>query len=140
MITREPIYAALFALLAGSAGYTVTERRLRHWNDVEPSEQPYLALQEGRQLGKTDTGKPTIWTLDCNVYIYCRTDGGAAPGPILNPLLDAIEAALAPLGGVSVQTLGGLVHYARIEGAIETDEGTLGDQAVAIIPIQILVS
>jgi hypothetical protein len=36
-------------------------------------------------------------------------------------------------------TLGGLVNYCRIEGDIETDEGLLGEQAVAIIPVSILV-
>ena len=36
------------------------------------------------------------------------------------------------------QTLGGLVHDCRIAGDIETDEGRLGDQAVAIIPIEMM--
>jgi len=139
MIQREPIYAALFALLAASGGYVTTSRRLLHWNDVSKEQQPALFQAQRNELAKTDTGKPTVWTLNVDVYVYVRTDGGAPPGPILNPLLDAIEAALAPAGS-NVQTLGGLVHYARIDGAIETDEGTLGDQAVAIIPISILCS
>ena len=63
---------------------------------------------------------------------------------MLNPLLDAIEAALAPQAGgdlaANVVTLGGLAYQAWINGKIETDEGTLGGQSVAIVPIRIVVS
>lgn len=138
-INREPIYAALFSLLGGSAGYVTKSRRLLHWTDVPPEQQPALFLAQRNELAATERGKPTRWTLNVDVYVYARTDGSNPPGPIINPLLDAIDAALAP-NVDGVQTLGGLVHWCRIDGAIETDEGTLGDQAVAIIPISILVS
>jgi hypothetical protein len=62
---------------------------------------------------------------------------------VLNPLLDAIAAALAPTGAdlvAGAQTLGGLVKHCWISGAIETDEGALGGQAVAIVPVEILVT
>ena len=59
---------------------------------------------------------------------------------VLNPLLDAVEAALAPAATTGVQDLGlpAMVQHAAIAGKIDTDEGTLGDQAVAIIPVEIL--
>lgn len=139
-IQREPIFAALAARLGTLPGVVTFSRRLRHWNDVAAVEQPAVFLAQGAQNATTDTGLPTIWTLSADLYVYVRTDGGQDPGPILNQVLDAIDAALAPDNDVAGrQTLGGLVHYCRIEGAIETDEGTLGDQAVAIIPISILV-
>jgi hypothetical protein len=140
MINREAIFAALFALLSSSGAYTTASRRLQHWNDVSKSAQPALYMAQGAQVARTVRGYPTVWTLSVDVYIYVRTDGGLNPGPIINPLLDAIEAALAPNAAENTQTLGGLCEWCRIEGAIETDEGTLGDQAVAIIPISILVS
>jgi hypothetical protein len=140
MINREAIYAALFAKLAASAGYALTSRRLKHWNDVSKEQQPALFMAQGNQTANTVRGQPTRWTLSVDAYIYARTDGAATPGLILNPLLDAVEAALAPNAIENAQTLGGLVEWCRIEGAIETDEGTLGDQAVAIVPISILVS
>lgn len=139
-MNREPIYAALFALLASSAGYVTTSRRLLHWNDVPREQQPSLFMAQRNETAVTERGNPTQWTLSVDVYIYARTDGGLAPGPIINPLIDAIEAALVPNPMENAQTLGGLVHYCRIEGAIDTDEGTLGDQAVAIVPITIFVS
>ena len=140
MINREAIFAALFAKLGASAGYVVKSRRLKHWNDVPKIDQPALFMAQGTQTAQTVRGYPTIWTLNVDVYIYVRTDGGADPGPLLNPLLDALEAALAPNAAENTQTLGGLCEWCRIEGAIETDEGTLGEQAVAIVPISILVS
>lgn len=137
---RESIYAALFALLAGTAQYRTTSRRLLHWNDVGAGAQPALFMAQRNEVPRTVRGQPTEWTLNVDVYIYCRTDGGLDPGPIINPLIDAIEGALAPNQIDNVQTLGGLVHWCRIEGAIETDEGTLGDQSVAIIPVSIFVT
>jgi len=62
------------------------------------------------------------------------------PSVQINQILDELEAALAPPPGPSFkQTLGGLVEHCWINGEIQTDEGTLGNQAVAIIPIRMLV-
>jgi hypothetical protein len=36
--------------------------------------------------------------------------------------------------------LGGLVQHCWIAGRITTDEGVLGGQSVAIVPVEILVS
>jgi hypothetical protein len=59
---------------------------------------------------------------------------------LLNPLLDALEAALAPSPATGIQNLGlpAMVQHAYIAGKIETDEGVLGDQAIAIVPVEIL--
>src|ERR1700720_4482232 len=58
----------------------------------------------------------------------------------LNPLLDAFEAALAPSPTTGIQNLGlpQMVQHAYIVGKIQTDEGVLGDQAIAIVPVEIL--
>jgi hypothetical protein len=65
-------------------------------------------------------------------------DPQAAPSTILNPLMDAVQNALAPDDPKLERcTLGGLVEHCWIEGRVETDEGALGDQAVAIVPILI---
>jgi hypothetical protein len=140
MINREAIFTALFALLSTSAGYVTSSRKLQHWNDVTKDLQPALFVTQKGQTAATVRGQPTRWTLSVDVYVYARTDGGLIPGSTLNPLLDALEAALAPNAIENAQTLGGLCEWCRIEGAIETDEGTLGDQSVAIVPISILVS
>lgn len=143
-MNREAIYGALFARLAVVPGLVVSSRRLRHWTDVRAAEQPALFMAQGRELatpGDPVRGLPTQWTLQVEVYLYARTDGGLAPGTVMNPLLDALEAALKPDNAMQrCQTLGGLVEHCWIEGELETDEGTLGDQAVCIVPVRIRVS
>ena len=142
MIAREPIYAALFALAAGAAGFAIAARRLRHWSEVSPAEQPALFMRQKGEIAAVPTlGAPTVWKLGVDFYLYAHSsDPYTAPAIILNPLLDAVEAALAPLAATGVQDLGlpAMVQHAYIAGKIVTDEGILRDQAVAILPIEIL--
>ena len=84
---------------------------------------------------------PIVWTLYADFYVYVHSsDPYLAPATLLNPLLDALEAALAPSPATGVQHLGlpTMVQHAYIAGKVETDEGVLGDQAIAILPIEIL--
>lgn len=138
-MNREPIWQALFTRLSAAAPFVTTSRRLCHWSDVPAIEQPALFVAQGGEQASTTTGQPTRWELEGQVYVYARVDDGAVPGTVMNPLMDAITAVLAPANPMQRQTLGGLVEWVRIDGRIETDEGVLGDQAVAIIPIRILV-
>jgi hypothetical protein len=142
MINREPIYAALFGLLETAADFTAVDRRLRHWSDVSPAEQPALFMAQKTELASVKTlGAPTVWTLAVDLYVYAHSsDPYLAPATVLNPLLDAVEAALAPSATTGIQDLGlpAMVQHAYISGKIETDEGVLGDQAVAIVPVEIL--
>lgn len=142
MISREPIYAALFGLLETAADFSVVDRRLRHWSDVSPAEQPALFMaQKTESAAAKALGAPTVWTLSVDLYIYVHSsDPYLAPATVLNPLLDAVEAALTPSAATGIQDLGlpAMVQHAYINGKIETDEGVLGDQAVAIVPVEIL--
>jgi hypothetical protein len=142
MIIREAIYQALWILGAGAGNFASANRRLRHWSDVAPAEQPALFMSEkgGHAVIKA-LGAPIAWTLYADFYIYVHSsDPYAAPAMILNPLLDALEQALAPSAATGIQNLGLplMVQHAYIAGKIETDEGVLGDQAIAIVPVEIL--
>jgi len=143
-MNREAIYSGLFNRLKAIPGIRTTSRRLKHWSDVDASQQPAIFLAQGRETatpGDPARGVPTKWTLSTDIYVYARTDGDQVPGTVMNPLLDAIEAVLQPDNAMQrTQSLGGLVERCWIEGDIETDEGTLGDQAVAIVPIRILAT
>lgn len=140
-MNREAIYSALFSRLANLPGVVTASRRLRHWSDVGMSEQPAVFMSQKNETATKTQGVASIWTFAVDVYLYVKVQGNDAPGPVLNPLLDAIEDALAPDNPIkNTCTLGGLVHHCRIDGSIETDEGTLGDQAVAIVPILILAT
>ena len=142
MIAREPIYAALFQLAANAAGFATVDRRLRHWSDVGPAEQPALFMSEkGSHAQIKALGAPVVWTLSAELFVYAHSaDPYLSPASILNPLLDAIEAALAPAPATGIQDLGlpAMVQHAYISGRIRTDEGVLGDQAIAIVPVEIL--
>ena len=142
MIAREPIYAALFQLAANAAGFATVDRRLRHWSDVGPAEQPALFQCQTRETATVHAlGAPTVWTLAVELYLYAHSsDPYQAPAAVLNPLLDAVTAALAPDPATGIQDLGlpAMVRHAQISGRIDTDEGTLGDQAIAIVPVEIL--
>ena len=142
-MNREQIYGALFAKLSAAANFATASRRLRHWGDVGPAEQPALFQAQKSETAKRMRGLPPRWTLEVELYVYAQApDELTAPASVLNPLLDAIEAALAPAGvdlAANVQTLGGLVSHCWISGKVQTDEGVLGGQAVAIVPIEIVV-
>jgi len=144
MIIREAIYSALWRLASTSAQFATANRRLRHWTDVAPAEQPALFMTQKRQRGATHQGGvnlPVVWTLYADFYIYVHSsDPYLAPAMLINPLIDAIELVLAPDQGTGVQDLGLplMVRHTRINGEVETAEGVLGDQEIAIIPVEIL--
>ncbi|MBV8121116.1 MAG: hypothetical protein JO081_14405 [Alphaproteobacteria bacterium] len=144
MINREAIYSTLWTLASRSAQYATANRRLRHWSDVSPAEQPALFMSEKGGTGIVKTrGTPVVWTLYVDFYIYAHsTDIYTPPASILNPLIDALEAALGPVNPVAGlwQNLGlpDMVQHTYVTGRVETDEGILGDQAVAIVPVEIV--
>ncbi|HEX5319802.1 MAG TPA: hypothetical protein VFW46_11630 [Stellaceae bacterium] len=142
MTGREAIYAALFERVAAAGGFVTIGRRLRHWSDVTPAEQPALFMSQKTEAAAVKAlGAPVVWTLSVDLYVYAHSsDPYLAPAAILNPLIDAVEAALAPDPATGIQDLGlpGRVQHTTIAGRIDTDEGVLGDQAVAIVPVEIL--
>ena len=139
-MTRERIYAALFALVAGAADFVTVSRRLRHWTDVGAAEQPALFQIQKSETAEERAKLPAKWRAAVDLYLYAQApDELTAPATVTNPLIDAVEAALAPDPVTNVQSLGGLVAHCWIAGKIQTDEGVLGGQAVAIVPVEILV-
>ena len=139
-MNREAIYSALFAKMSAAAGFATASRRLRHWSDVGAVEQPALFQVQRSETARRDAGLPSKWTLAVDLFLYAHAaDDATAAATVMNPLLDAIEAALAPDPVTNVQSLGGLAAHCWIAGKVETDEGVLGGQAVAIVPIEILV-
>lgn len=141
-MNREQVYAALFTALSPAAGFVTKSRRLKHWDDVQASQQPALFISQTGEVGETTTGLPTKWRLSVEVYIYVRLQNNQEPGPVLNPLVDAVCNILnTPHVVTGRQNLGlSGVEYCRVEGNIQIDEGTLDNQAVAIIPVVILAT
>jgi hypothetical protein len=144
VLQREPIAAALWRIASQSSEYATANRRLRHWANVSPPEMPALFMTEkGAQAdGGRQPGLPVIYKLMFDFYIYVHSsDPYLAPATLLNPLIDALEAALSPFPANGMwQNLGfpASVNHTYINGRIETDEGVLGDIAIATVPVEIL--
>lgn len=139
-MNRQAIADALFALVSALSGFETVSTRLKHWSDVPSAEQPALFQSQGNQtpLPPPAPGGPRAWHLDFTLRVYVNTSEAIDPTSVLNPILDDLTALFDANAIGAPQTLGGLVQWARIEGTIETFEGTLGDQEVALIPIRIL--
>lgn len=135
-LVRESVYAALFARLSAVPGLKTKSRRLLPPGDVPAINQPALFLAQTGQRFEYAEGRTVFCILGAAVYVYARDPAGKNPGAIINPIMDGIQAALAPDNAmVNACTLGGIVHWCRM-GDVETDEGTMGEQAILRIPIE----
>lgn len=138
---REEIYAALFtALQALAPGQLKTvSRRLRHIDEVQPSEFPAAFQVQQDESATRNNRMPAKWTYRAEWWLYAyEPDVNAAPSMVLNPLLDIITNALEMDAGVELNTLGGRVYNATVDGTVEIIEGVLGDRCLAIVPIRIV--
>ena len=142
VIDFEAIYAALFALAQSIDGLTTTSRKLESWSKVPAANQPALFQVEKNYQPTQRQGLPAVWLLHAEWYLYVSGEAqDQLPSVQLNRLLKQIVEALPPTtDATQIQTLGGLVQRCWITGEIETDEGVLGSQRVAIVPIEILAA
>ncbi len=85
---------------------------------------------------------PIAWRATVDLVVY--TAGDAAPNVVpsteLNSLLDAVEAAIKTATPGLAQSLGGKVSHCRIEGKIEIVENVQGAMALAVVPVEILIT
>lgn len=123
-------------------GIITASKRLRAWGDVNVTDQPAMFLTMNNQSNEKVRGIKSKWTLLFDLYIYVNTtnDPNVIPASLMNPILDQVDSMFNPdnLADYAL-TLGGLVSHAAINGTVITDEGLLDDQAVVVIPIEILV-
>ena len=140
-MTRETIYSALFTKLTGIPGLVTCSRRLKHYSEVPAIMQPALYQTQASQHVTQIKGLPSQYSLEAKIWMYTsNTDPAISPATALNNLLDQVDQILKPSIPEDKQTLGGLVEHCWIDGEIVTDEGGLGDQAVAVFIIKILTT
>jgi hypothetical protein len=129
-----------------SVGYVPTDsvsiRILRHWTNVPAAQQPAMFMAEADEVvNKRPAGQPSNTVLNVKIYIYANAPDINTPvAPTINLLLRQLRLALqrdtsGPGAIQNRQTLGGLVYDLYIQGKIEKDEGYLGQQGVAVVPI-----
>ena len=139
MTTRVDIHNALVTLLGNIEGVVTFSDRVKHWDDVSPSEQPAVFLSKGDEL--SDAGVAARNELLYRLWVYVNEqDGLKGPAIKMSQVLDAIHDVIRPEPGQSKRTLQGLISCVEISGQTETDEGTLGNQAVAVVPLKILIN
>jgi len=141
--TREQVYTALFNHLTPllGAGFNSVGRKLRFLEDMKPPEMPALIVAVGNQKIAPKPGVPPRRTYSARVFVYAAApEASVASGIELNGLIDLVEAALAPANVLQpLQTLGGVVAHAWVEGTIEIYEAIKTQRAAALIPITMLV-
>lgn len=139
MLDREAVFSALFERIRAVPGIKTSGRRLRHMADVPASEQPALFLAQTYQRASYAEGRTIVWNLGANLYLYVRDPRNKTPGVIMNPIMDALMAKFAPDNPMAnACTLGGLVWHVQVN-SVSTDEGTMDEQAFALIELDIRV-
>lgn len=148
-LAREPILVANFNLLQQTLGLksngglmkTIT-RRLKVWTDVPAEQCPYICQAQPSENHQWPM--PALEDhirMQLKLWIYVKVGATEVPGTLMNPILDAIQAAYGPDSPTThKQTLGGLVKHARINGEILTSEGWLGDTEIAVVPIELYLT
>lgn len=145
--TREQIMVALFTTLSNAPGegvFITKSRRNRDPEGLDPTTTPALFLVEHTDKWDRTGGYNSVSKREMNVfaivYYDAGTDQNIVPSSVLNPLLDAIEAALAPDNRqTNTFTLGGLVQACLIDGESQRASGDVTGKGLAVIPIRILI-
>lgn len=138
----QQLQSILTTALVGQYGFNSAaqiDRRLKHWTQVDI--QPALFIvQKSEQIKTVDRLPPRVeMSTDLLLYVKGAADQIASPSTIYNPIVDAIFTALLPTPLGELQTLNNTAYHCKIDGKIETDEGTLGDQAYVFIPLTIIL-
>jgi hypothetical protein len=150
-LNRAAIWGAVaqfFANITDANGTKVLKSfytHAKHWIDVPAELQPSGTLDPTTEKRTVRRGMPPKIEMTALLRIYVATGADIDPtvdaNGMLNPIIDAIEAALQIDDVINEAcTLGGLVSHCAIDGKLERFSGTLGNEAVVVIPIIIIVS
>lgn len=140
--TRNQILDAILLKFKDVATWKTTSRKVKMWTEVPQESRPalYVTMLSDNSAPQSEA-VPGMTTLDVTVFMYLwvypDTD---VPSTDINDVLDAFDVALAPspLNG-SKQTLGGLVSHCWKEGVTQIVPGDLDGDAIAVIPLKVLV-
>lgn len=142
---RDRALEALAALVAGAYPWsTPPSRRLRLWSDVPRASRPCCFLFEGgRETYVWSNSAAPRRTISVQIFVYLDAgDESVCGASQINDVMDALDAALAPSGmdaALGRQTLGGLVHSCRIDGAPFKDPGDLDGDALLVAPVKLVL-
>lgn len=149
MPTREGTAVALFNAVSVAVGkvtgLVTSSRVLRQPADVAPAECPALFQvqkpeQDTRQSGIVGIPNKRVMHFEFWLVTSIGQEPSLVPSTQLNVMVDAIEAALTPAPTTGINTLGGAVFSARIDGAVEYYEGfTTDGKSAACVPVEVIL-
>jgi hypothetical protein len=140
---REEIVQALFDRLKNSGAYAEATRRNRAPESVKADHSPMLALLERQEFFERPSPSlppKRIMILHAMISVDVGDDVNAVPAAIVNDLLDALEAALAPDDPITGKcTLGRLAESVMIDGEIVKAPLDAEGKTQALVPIRVLI-
>lgn len=148
MTTRKAIAAALLAQLTNGQSYANTGRRDRAPEQAASPGAPGLILVKPDENYKYDSGYGVPPVRDLHFFAVIYTDVGnvqnAVPADVIDDLMDAVDAALAPtildqMNNNGRQSLGGLVDDCRVDGKVEFAPGDVQGKGTTIVPITVVL-
>lgn len=145
--SREAIYNGLLTYLEKAIGFQTISRSPIPSSDLANAAMPALEqLPSSEDAAQKQLNLGPIWKIKQSLMVYVAVPAGPANDPasigdtILNNLLDAIEAALAPNPTTGYQTLGGLVVSCQFVGVLLKDPGFQSGIGAAAIGIEMLTT
>lgn len=148
---REAIMEALKALFQNALQgalppstpkFVTVIRKFLSWDACGAEMRPALLIVERSEEDHVqDLSLPSISTIDVGLIIYVTTSDAPQPMTILNNLLKAVDAALAPGPPpyYQLQNLGGLVNAVYKEGKTIKIAGDLDGDGILLVPLKVLV-
>ena len=143
--TREQVATAIFNLVSAAYPFVTTSRRLKLWGDVPLEQQPAFYQTQGEaQIYRYSSG--TVYgsqnrQMKVRLWFYGNAkDPSIIGATLLNNILDAVDAALAPTGGdaqTGKNSLGGLVDSCRIANVPLFDAGDIDGQGLLIVDLEV---
>lgn len=144
--TREQVATALFSLVNTApmqALFSTISRRPVLFNAAPSKPALYMGSPTENYVYQDGPTFPPMIGLDFQVFIYINSglDPSDIPDILMNNLIDALEAAIAPVPPIpgAKQTLGGIVDHAYIEGTVHRAPGWLDGEGMALLTIKVLV-
>jgi hypothetical protein len=144
-MSREAAVTALATSVAAAYPWaTGPVRRLKLWSDVPSVNRPAAFLFEGgAETYEWSQGAAPKRAIEVKLFAYLDAkDPGAVGSALLNGVMDALDAALAPQGADVPRgrnTLGGTAYLCRIDVKPLKDPGDLDGDALLIVPIRIVL-
>jgi hypothetical protein len=141
---RQAVQAMFLGVRWGSPqrGFVYTSNRLQTWDDAPAQPALYTPGGGGERWTSISNLAPKR-DLEFPIFVYQDLGKNLAdpdPGLENDLIMDALEARILQYDTPDQrQTLGGLVHHARIDGTVSKDSGDLDGQGIIMFSVWALV-